>query len=46
MNATGPYCEANIGSGNGFVPAGNKPLPEPMLTQIYIAIWHHYTTMS
>ena len=28
----------NIGSGNGMVPSGNKPLPGPMLTQIYIAI--------
>ena len=27
----------------GLVPSGNKPLPEPMLTQIYwhVAIWHH-----
>ena len=24
-----------VGSGNGLVPSGNKPLPEPMLTQIY-----------
>ena len=31
----------NIGSGNGLVPSGNKPLPEPMLTQIYVARWHH-----
>ena len=31
----------NIGSGNGLVPSGNKPLPEPMLTPIYVAIWHH-----
>ena len=23
---------SNIGSGNGLVPSGNKPLPEPMLT--------------
>ena len=22
----------NIGSGNGLVPSGNKPLPEPVLT--------------
>ena len=22
----------NIGSDNGLVPSGNKPLPEPMLT--------------
>ena len=28
----------NIGSGNGLVPSGNKPLPEPMLNQIYVAI--------
>ena len=34
----------NIGSGNGLVPSGNKPLPEPMLTNIYFAIWRHYTT--
>ena len=27
--------DVNIGSGNGLVPSGNKPLPEPMLTQIY-----------
>ena len=31
----------NIGSGNGLVLSGNKPLPEPMLTQIYVAIWRH-----
>ena len=24
----------NIGSGNGLVPSGNKPLPEPNLTQL------------
>ena len=35
----------NIGSGNGLVSSGTKPLPEPMLTQIY-AIWHHKVTMS
>ena len=28
-------------SGNGLVPSGNKPLPEPMLTQIYVAKWRH-----
>ena len=27
-----------IGSGNGLVPSGNKPLSEPMLTQMYVAI--------
>ena len=31
----------NIGSGIGLVPPGNKPLPEPLLTQIYVAKWRH-----
>ena len=31
----------NIGSGNGLVVSGNKPLPEPMLTKCYDAIWRH-----
>ena len=39
-NVTRPY-QVNIGSGNGLVPSGNKPLPEPMLTKVYVAIWHH-----
>ena len=31
--ATTPHWSlVNIDSGNGFVPSGNKPLPEPMLT--------------
>ena len=35
LNVTRPYWwSVNIGSGNGLVPSGNKPLPEPMLTQI------------
>ena len=35
LNATTPHWSLiNIGSGNGLVPSGNKPLPEPMLTQI------------
>ena len=38
--------EVNIGLGNGLVPSGNKPLPEPMLTQISVAIWRHEATMS
>ena len=42
MNVTGPHWwSVNIGSGNGLVPSGTKPLPEPVLTQIYVAIWHH-----
>ena len=37
--------KSNIGLGNGLVPSGTKPLPKPMLTQIYITIWHHLATM-
>ena len=33
--------QVNIDSGNGLVLSGNKPLPEPMLTQIYDAKWRH-----
>ena len=29
----------------GLVPSGNKPLPEPLLTQISVNIWHHKVTM-
>ena len=36
----------NIGAGIGLVPPGNKPLPEPMMNQIYLTIWHHMVTMS
>ena len=47
MNATGPYWwKGNIGAGNGLVPSGNKPLPEPVLTKISNAIWRHYAPMS
>ena len=35
------YCwYVTIGSGNDLVSVGNKSLPEPRLTQIYVAIWH------
>ena len=41
VNATRPHrWLVNIGSDNGLVLSGNKPLPEPMLTQIYGTIWH------
>ena len=47
LNTKWPHWRlVNISSGNGFVPIGNKPLPEPMSTQIYVAIWHHYSTYS
>ena len=32
----------NICSGNGLMPSGNKSLPEPMLTQIYVITWQHW----
>ena len=45
VNATGPYrWFVNIGCGNGLVPSGIKPLPRPVLTQIYVAIWCHQAT--
>ena len=33
--------KVNIISGNGILPSGNKPLSEPVLTQIYVATWRH-----
>ena len=33
--------KVKIGSGNGLVPLGNKPLPEPMLIQINVTKWRH-----
>ena len=36
---TAPYWwSVNIVSDNGLVPSGNKPLPESVLTHIYVAI--------
>ena len=35
-----------MGPGNGLLPSGNKPLPEPILTTSYDTIWRHYTTIS
>ena len=31
----------NIGSGNGLLPDGTKPLPEPMLTKL-LCLWHSH----
>ena len=40
MNVTGlQWWSVTIGSGNGLVPSGNKPLPEPMLTPISVVKW-------
>ena len=37
VNATRPHWWlVNVGSGNGLVPLGNKPLPEPLMTQINV----------
>ena len=43
-----PFDEkVNIGSGNGLMPSGSKPLPDPiMLTQIYVTILHHKAMMG
>ena len=38
--------KVTIGSGNGLVSSSSKPLPEPVLTKISHAIWHHYATMG
>ena len=43
MNVTGlHWWSVNIGSGNGLVPSGNKPLPEPMLSRIC----HHMLSLA
>ena len=45
MNASEPlWKEVSIDSVNGLVPSGNKPLPEPLLTQI--SIWRHSATKA
>ena len=46
-NMTRPHWGlTDIGAGNGLVPSGNKPLPEPMLTKISDAIWILLDKMS
>ena len=43
------WWSVNVGSGNGLVPSGNKPLPEPMLTQIsrhMVSLGHNELTWS
>ena len=47
MNATEHlWWEINMGSDNGLVPSGTKPLPEPMLMQICVTLWRIYATRS
>ena len=46
MNATEPYgWHFNVGLSNGSVPSDNKPLPEPILVQDYVAICRHQARM-
>ena len=46
MNVTRPYWWlVNIGLGNGSVPSGNKPLPEPMLPLIYVVKWRNQASV-
>ena len=35
----------NIGSGNGLVSSGNKPLTETVLVQLYVVIWCQLSTI-
>ena len=30
---------------NHLLPSHNKPLPEPMLTLFYVAMWHHLASL-
>ena len=47
VNATRPYWSlVKFGSGNGMVLAGNKPLPQPMLTQIFVTMWPQRFNLS
>ena len=34
----------HVNSCDGLVTSGNKPLPKPLLTQIYVVIWRHQAT--
>ena len=46
MNVTGPYWWwINIGSGNGLVSDGTKPLPRPTLDQVFVVTWRHRATL-
>ena len=36
----------SIGSGNGLVPSGKKPLLELLLTEIYVLIWAPQAPLS
>ena len=36
----------NIVLGNDLLPSGNKQIPGPKSTQIHVAIWRHWATIS
>ena len=38
MSQPFPYWHCNIGSGNSLLLSGKKPLPEPVLTQIFVNV--------
>ena len=38
-------ADAKLDSGDGLVSSGNKPLPEPMLTELCEGIWHQSATI-
>ena len=38
--------KVNVGSDNGSMPSGIKPLSEPMYIQSCVTIWHHEASMS
>ena len=38
--------ESTQASGNGLMLSGNRPLPEQMLTKIYVAMWRRQATKS
>ena len=40
-----PLWEFKIGSDNGWVSSGNKPLAGPVFTQISDTMWLHWSTM-
>ena len=40
------FTDDDIGSVNGLVPSGNKPLPEPVLTKISDVICYHLATVK
>ena len=49
MNASGPYWwyKSTLAQVLAWCrQAINRPLPEPMLTQIYVAKWRHYIGLN